>query len=152
VPATPALRAIHHVAAVALAATFGALVGFGMRLRAPAALFAAAGDRLRGVPAFVAPERGVRASATLGVLHHMVLALVWSALFALVARRARGGALVACAAIAGVAIVLLDGALPAPLRFAGGAMTLAQRVVYGVVLAVALGAGMRLAQRDAASM
>ena len=37
---------------VAMAATAGALVGFGVRERAPARLFAAAGQQLRGVPAF----------------------------------------------------------------------------------------------------
>lgn len=148
VPTTPALRTTLHVAAVVLAATTGALLGFGTRLGAPTALLSAAGDRLRGVPPFVSPDHGFRFSATLGALQHVALMLAWSAAFALAARRLRGRTLAVVAAAGSALIVAVDALVPAPLRFAAGAMTLAQRVVYGIVLAAALGTGVRVARSE----
>lgn len=142
------IRIATRIGAISLAATAGALAGFGIGRRAPLAMFAAAGDRLLGVPEFVAPDRALRLSATLGVMHHVAIVALWSVAFAILARRMRGNALLVTALAAGVVIVIADTHLPTALRFAAGAMTLAQRVVYGVILAVALGVGMRLAQRD----
>jgi len=144
------LRVATRVGWVSAAATAGALLGFGMRVGAPAWLFSAAGDRLRGVPAFVAPDRAFRLSAALGTLHHVALLLAWSLAFTLVARRLRGGRLAAAAVATSLFAVVADAALPPALRQAAGAMTLGQRAVYGIVLAAALAVGMRLAQRDPA--
>jgi hypothetical protein len=135
-----------------MAATTGALLGFGARERAPALLFSAAGDRLRGLPVLVAPDRVFRLSASLGALHHVVIVLAWSVAFALVARRLRGRRLVVAAAVMSALAGVGDAFLPAPMQHAAGAMILGQRVVYGMVLAVAFIAGIRLAQRESTSL
>jgi hypothetical protein len=135
-------------ALLAAAATAGALVGFGMRDRAPGRLLAAAGEQLRGVPAFVTPDRGFGFAAWLGVAHHVVVVAVWSLLFAFLAGRLRGLALAAAAAAFGVAVFVIDGVLPGGARLAAGTLAAPQRLVVVGVLTVALGIGMRLAPRE----
>jgi hypothetical protein len=142
------MSSVVRTAWLSVAATAGALLGFGVRAGSPASLFSAAGDRLRGLPPFVAPDRGFRVSAGLGVLHHVALVVVWSIAFALLVRRVRGRMVVIAAATFAALAIVIDALLPPVLRFAAGAMTPAQRVVYCVVLGVALGTGMRLAQRE----
>src|SRR5438105_1380526 len=68
-------------AGLGMAATTGALVGFGVRRGAPGALLSAAGDRLRGIPAFVAPDRSFGLSAMIGLVHHLALSAACGLLF-----------------------------------------------------------------------
>ena len=132
-------------ALVAAAATAGALVGFGMRERAPARLFAAAGQQLRGVPAFVTPDRGFGVAAWLGVAHHILVIALWAVLFTALAGRLRGLALAGAAAAFAAALYVIDAALPNVLRLSAGALTNPQRLVVALILAGAFALGMRLA-------
>jgi hypothetical protein len=135
------------VAAVLLAAaaTAGALVGFGVRERAPARFFSAAGQQLRGVPPFVTPDRGFGLAAWLGILQHVVVVVLWAILFTSLAGRLRGLALAGAAAAFATAVFFVDAALPDTLRLAAGALSVPQRFVVAVIFAAALGVGMRLA-------
>ena len=135
-------------ALLAAAATAGALVGFGMRDRAPARFFSAAGQQLRGIPPFVTPDRGFGAAAWLGIAQHLVVVGLWAVLFTSLAARLRGLALAAAAAAFATAVFLLDGALPDTLRLAAGALNAPQRLVVAIIFAAALVVGMRLARRD----
>jgi hypothetical protein len=130
---------------LAVAATAGALVGFGMRERAPARFFSAAGQQLRGVPAFVTPDRGFGVAAWLGIVQHLVVVVLWAILFTSLAARLRGIALAGAAAAFATVVFVADGALPGTLRLAAGALSVPQRFVLAVVFAAALAAGMRLA-------
>ena len=143
------LRGWLRVAALGAAATGGALVGFGIRRGAPAVLLSAAGERLRGVPSFVAPDRTLGASALLGAAHHLAASLAWGLTFAALAAggRLRGASLAAVALLVGALAVTVDRVLPAPLALAAGVLTAPQRVVLGLVLAATLGVGTLLAQR-----
>jgi hypothetical protein len=133
-------------ALLAAAATAGALVGFGMRERAPARFFSAAGQQLRGVPAFVTPDRGFGTAAWLGIAQHLVVVALWAVLFTSLAARLRGLALVGAAAAFATAVFVVDGVLPDALRLAAGALSGPQRLVVAIVFASALVAGMRLAR------
>ncbi len=135
------------IAAVLLsaAATAGALVGFGMRERAPARFFSAAGQQLRGVPAFVTPDRGFGLAAWLGIVQHLVVVVLWAVLFTSLAARLRGIALAGAAAAFATAVFVVDGALPSTLRLAAGALSVPQRFIVAVIFAAALLVGMRLA-------
>jgi hypothetical protein len=137
-----------RVAGLGAAASAGALVGFGVRRGAPGALFSAAGDRLRGLPAFVAPDRSFGASAALGLAHHLAAAVAWGLVFVLLAARLRGAALAAVALVVAVLAVSADRVLPAPFCIAAGVPSAPQRGLLALVLAAALALGMRLAQRS----
>ncbi len=137
-------------ALVAAAVLLGALAGFGVRERALLRAFAGAGLRLRGLPEFVTPDRGLGLDALLGIAHTVLLGLLWGAVVALVAARMRrwsgwGAAVAAALVIAGV--LLLDPRLPAPLRLAAGAIGGAERAVCAVALVVASAATASAAQR-----
>lgn len=148
VPPSPPLGAWLRVAVLGAAASAGALVGFGVRRGAPGTLLSAAGERLRGVPAFVAPDRAFGASAFLGLAHHLVAAVAWGLVFAALAGRLRGARLAAVALVVATIAVSVDRVLPAPFSLAVGVASVPQRVVLAVVLAAALATGMRLAQRQ----
>lgn len=150
-PPRASTRARLQVAAVGAAASAGVLVGVGARDGAPGALLSAAGDRLRGVPAVVAPDRALGASAAIGLAHHLVLALAWGTLFARVAHRVRGGRRVAAALLVAGTAAAADLVLPAPFALAAGAGAPAQRAVVALALAAGLVAGMRFAQRSRGS-
>ena len=145
------LRAGLRAAGLGAAATTGALVGFGVRRGAPMTVLAAAGDRLRGLPAFVAPDRSFGPSALLGLAHHLVLVAAWAALYALVAvrlQRARGGAAgTVVALLVAVVAVTVDSVLPAWVCLAAGVASAPQRVLLAIALATALTMGMAFAQR-----
>jgi hypothetical protein len=130
---------------LAVAATAGALVGFGVRERAPARLFAAAGQQLRGVPVFVTPDRGFGLSAWLGVAQHLVVVTLWAVLFISLAARLRGLALAGAAAAFAAGLFVVDAVLPGVLRLAAGALTPGQRLAVAIALAAGLALGMRLA-------
>lgn len=134
-----------------MAATTGALVGFGIRRGGAATLLAAAGDRLRGLPPFVAPDRSFGASAVLGLAHHLALVGVWAMLFGVVAARLHGShataARVAIALLVATAAVMADRVLPVWLCLAAGVPSLPQRALLAIALAVALVMGMALARR-----
>jgi hypothetical protein len=145
------LRAGLRAAGLGAAATTGALIGFGVRRGAPMTVLAAAGDRLRGLPAFVAPDRSFGPSAMLGLAHHLALVAAWAALFVLVAARlprARGGAVRAVVALlVSVIAVTADGLLPAWLCLSAGVASIPQRALLAIALAAALTMGMAFAQR-----
>lgn len=130
---------------MAASATAGALAGFGMRLGAPAAAFSAAGDRLRGLPVFVAPDRAFGASACVGLAQHAVLVVGWTLPFAFVAGRRGSRARIVAAVVVALLVVVTARVLPAPLALAAGTLGTAQDILVGVVLAASLEAGMRLA-------
>lgn len=137
-----------HVAALGAAASGGALVGFGARRGAPGALLSAAGERLRGVPAFVAPDRTFGASAALGLAHHVVAAVAWGLVFAALAGRRRGVGLATLALLVAGVAVTCDRVLPPAFCLAAGVASTPQRALLAVVLAAALAVGTRLAQRS----
>jgi hypothetical protein len=145
------LRAGLRAAGLGAAATTGALVGFGVRRGAPATVFAAAGDRLRGLPAFVAPDRSFGLSAMLGLAHHLVLVAFWAALFVLVAsrlQRTHGGAARAVVALlVSVVAVTADGVLPSWLCLTAGVASALQRALLAIALSASLTTGMAIAHR-----
>jgi hypothetical protein len=144
----PSLGAWLRVAMLGAAASAGALVGFGVRRGAPGALLSAAGERLRGVPSFVAPDRGFGPSAFVGLAHHVVAAVAWGLLFVVLAGRLRGARTWGVALLVAALAVSVDRVLPAPFSLAVGAASLPQRALLALVFAGALAVGMRLAQRD----
>ena len=145
------LRAGLRAAGLGGAATTGALIGFGVRRGAPVSVFAAAGDRLRGVPPFVTPDRGFGPSAVVGLAHHLVLVAAWAALFTLVVARLEGSrsgvARAAVAVLVAVVAVSADGLLPAWACLAAGVASTPQRALLAIALAAALGIGIAFAQR-----
>lgn len=126
----------------------GALVGFGVRLGAPLALLTAAGDRLRGLPPFVVPDRGVVASTFVGVVQHVVIASLWAWLAARLARSVRGVARVGIAAGVALVSVSVDRVLPAALSISVGVATPPQRAMLATLLAAAVLIGMAIAKPD----
>jgi hypothetical protein len=145
----PAPRAWLRGAALAAAATVGALVGFGLTDGASLARLAAVTLRLRGLPEFVTPDRGAVGAALLGGTHAALLAGLWGAALAVFARllARRGlrawqvGAALAAAALAAAAA---DTLLPTPLRFAAGVLAPAERAVAALLVAAAAWGGARL--------
>jgi hypothetical protein len=140
-----------RAAGLGAAATTGALVGFGVRRGAPAALLSAAGDRLRGLPAFVTPDRSLGPSAMLGLAHHLLLVVAWALLFVVVARPVRGPrrdvARGAIAALVAAVAVSADAVLPLWLCLTAGVASAPQRALLAIALSGALVIGMALAQR-----
>jgi hypothetical protein len=139
-----------RTAGLEVAATAGAVVGFGVRRGAPGAVLSAAGDRLRGVPAFVAPDRAFGTSAALGLAHHVALSLAWGVAAVLLARDLSAGPRTMVVAVVASLAVTVDRVLPASLCLLAGVASAPQRVLLALVFAGALLAGMRLAQHDRA--
>ena len=136
---------VPRAAFLAAAAALGVLAGFGARDGMPMTVLGGAGLRLRGVPEFVTPDRGVGPTAILGALHAGLVAYAWGLLAALLAWRLGGwrGVLAVVALAAG--IVAVDARLPALLQLAAGAPSPAQRLLCVASLAVAAVLGTHLA-------
>ena len=153
-PAAPSGRAGDEVLRLAVrcglfaaAATAGAIAGFAIGAGdGAAAPFAVGGRMLLGVPASDGlMARGVAVAA--GVLLHCVVVIAWAVPFVAIARR-RGGAvlLVTAALYAAAAYFASERLLPPLLRLGHGVRAFPPQVVLlYAVLAVALGAGMRIA-------
>ncbi len=141
VPWSPVPRA----AFLAASATLGVLAGFGAREGLPLIVLGGAGLRLRGLPEFVTPDRGVGPTAILGAAHTGLLAYAWGSLVALLAWRLGGWRGVVAAAAMAAGIHLLDPRLPALLRLGAGAPSPGQRLLCVTALAAAAALGTRLA-------
>jgi hypothetical protein len=105
--------------------------------------------RLRGLPEFVAPDRGAVGWALVGGAHAALTSAVWGAgLATLAVRLARRGAPAGrvAAAVVGTALAaaVVDGALPTPFRLAAGALAPGERVLTALLVAVAAWGGVRL--------
>jgi hypothetical protein len=111
-------------------------------------VLSAAGDRLRGLPAFVAPDRSVGASAMLGLAHHVALTVAWALVFALLAERLTHAGRAAVAALVATLAVSVDRVLPNWLCIGAGVASTPQRALLAIVLAAALLVGMPFAQRQ----
>lgn len=142
------LRAAIETGTVAAAATAGVLARFGMAAgEGMAGPFAALGRMVLGVTASDGPW--VQRTATIaGLVAHCLLVIVWATLFVLVAGQWRGVRLWAAAALFGlVAWAVSDTLLPPVLRLGHGARAFPPQIaLLYVVLSLALGAGMRVAQ------
>jgi hypothetical protein len=136
---------VRRAAFLAAAATLGVLAGFGMREGLPLVVLGGAGLRLRGLPEFVTPDRGVGPTALLGAAHTGLLAYAWGSLAALLAWRLGGWRGAAAAALVAAGIHLLDPRLPALLRLGAGAPSPGQRLLCVAALAAAAALGTRLA-------
>ena len=136
---------VRRAAFLATAATLGVLAGFGVREGRPMTVLGGAGLRLRGIPEFVTPDRGVGPTAILGALHAGVVSYAWGLLAAWVAWRLGGWRGVLAVAALAAAIVLVDARLPALLQLAAGAPSPGQRVLGVAALAVAAVLGTHLA-------
>ena len=141
--ARPWLRA----ATLAAAAAIGALVGFGISDGASLARLGAVTLRLRGLPEFVSPDRGAVGAALLGGAHVALVSGIWGAcagaLNARLVGRLRPAGSAAVLAGFGVLLALADGALPATLRLAAGALSPAERVVVALTVSTAAWFGSR---------
>jgi hypothetical protein len=145
--ATPRDRTAARGAALGAASAVGALVGFGVRGGASLGRLGVVTLRLRGLPEFVAPDRGALGAAMLGGLHVAVVSGVWGAAAAALAARARswqahGSPAVAAALLVALAAVLLalDAVLPAALRLAGGSLVPPERVLATALIVACGGA------------
>lgn len=136
---------VRRAAFLATAATLGVLAGFGVRDGMPMTVLGGAGLRLRGLPEFVTPDRGVGPTAILGALHAGVVSYVWGLLAAWLAWRLGGWRGVLAAAALAAGIVAVDARLPALLRLAAGAPSPGQRLLAVAALAVAAVLGTHLA-------
>jgi hypothetical protein len=130
---------------LAAAGALGLLAGIGVREGAPLIVLGTAGLRLRGLPEFITPDRGVGLMTLLGAVHVLLVAYGWGLLAASVARRLRGWPAVAALAALAAALVLVDPLLPAFLRLGAGAPSGGERVLCALVVAAAAGLGTRLA-------
>ena len=130
-------------ALVAAAATSGALVGFGLRLSAPALPFNAIGAVVLG-PATLRATSFVPATI-LGVALHFATMYLWSAIHGALVRRVGGHSVLSAAGVGVAAFVAMQ--LIARLVGAGPAVILAtgNQVVLCALLAIGLVIGMRLA-------
>ncbi len=142
-PDLPARRATARdllpAALVAAAALVGVLAGFGVRGRETLRAFSSAGLRLRGLPEFLTPDRGLGLDALLGIAHATALGLAWGLLATFVAARARrwgAWAMALAVAVVVALVLLLDPRLPTPLRLAAGAIGGAERAVCAVAIAI----------------
>ena len=133
--------------AIAMAATAGALLGFGMRAGTPVRGFNilasfVLGDQARGV-------WGWSSTVTLtGIALHVAMMMGWGVLFTLVAATMRGWRLAAAAAATGLCIWVVSTFVVLRGAGAGADEVLGTGQVAGlhVVLAVALAVGMRFAR------
>jgi hypothetical protein len=149
--AAPRDRTAARGAALGVASALGALIGFGVRGGASLGRLGVITLRLRGLPEFVAPDRGAVGAALLGGVHVVVIAGLWGAAAATLARRVRtwnGRATlaIACAVLLALALGLLalDTVLPAALRLAAGSLATPERVrATGLIVACGGAAGWR---------
>jgi hypothetical protein len=142
---SPGLRA----AALAAAAAVGALVGFGRADGAALSRLGAVVLRLRGLPEFVAPDRGAVGTALVGAGYAALTAGVWgAALAALAVVLARRGTAppwrAAALVLAALVLAAADAALPTPLRLAAGALGPGERVLTALLVAAGAWAGVRM--------
>ncbi len=137
-------------ATLAAATALGALVGFGMTDGASLGRLGVVTLRLRGLPEFIAPDRGAVGSALLGGAYAALTSGAWGAGLALLAGAlgrhgvpaVRVGGALAAAALLGAAA---DPLLPTPLRLAAGALAPGERVLTALLVAAAAWGGVRLA-------
>jgi hypothetical protein len=134
-------------AAVAAAATGGALVGFGLREGGALDAFTGAGRRMLGI---AATEGGTATARALlaGVTAHLFVCLLWGLLFAALSTRRRPWhAALTALLLAGAVYSAADLWLPAVLRLGYGLYaTRPQHVLLHLLLAGGLWVGTRLAQ------
>jgi hypothetical protein len=146
--ATPAASSVVRRAAVlAAAAAIGLLAGFGVREGSPLLVLGGAGLRLRGLPEFVTPDRGVGVFTLLGALHAGLVAYGWGLLAASLGRRLAAWPAAGALVLLGATIAAVDPLLPTILRLAAGAPSTGQRVLCALVLVAAAGLGTRLVPR-----
>ncbi len=148
--APPRRRAWLRGATLAAAAALGALVGFGLSDGASLARFGVVTLRLRGLPEFVAPDRGAVGAALLGGAYAALTSAGWGAGLAVLAgalaRRGVPPVRVAGAlALAALLAAAADPLLPTPLRLAAGALAASERVLTALLVAAAAWTGVRLA-------
>jgi hypothetical protein len=143
----PRDRTAARGAVLGAAAALGALIGFGVRGGASLGRLGVVTLRLRGLPEFVAPDRGAVGAAMLGGLHIAVVSGLWGAAAAALARRVRtwqahGSPAVAATLLLTLALVLLalDAVLPAALRLAGGSLVTPERVLATALIVACGGA------------
>ena len=149
--ATPAAPSpVRRAAVLAAAGALGLLAGFGLGDGTPLVVLGTAGLRLRGLPEFVTPDRGVGLMTLLGAVHATLVAYGWGLLAASVARRLRGWGTVAALAVVALVLTLVDPFLPAVLRLGAGAPSAGERALCALVVAAMAGLGTRLSPRRVA--
>jgi hypothetical protein len=147
--ATEASSVVRRAALLAAAAALGLLAGFGVGEGTPLVVLGGAALRLRGLPDFVTPDRGVGLYTLLGALHAGLIAYGWGLLASATARRLTGWTAVGALAALAAAVIALDPLLPTVLRLAAGAPSTGERVLCVLGLVAAAGLGTRLAPRRA---
>ena len=140
VPTQPSSPVV-AVGSVAAAATTGALVAMGHRLGAAALPFAAIGAVM--LRRTVTAENGSLLFA--GIVLHVTIVFLWSAVFVFLSRRARWNAGVAATVVG--ACELMTSRAAASITGAGVAsvLQLGDQLVLAIVYALALVVGMRFA-------
>jgi hypothetical protein len=140
VPSQPTSSSV-VVGSVASAATAGALVAIGHRLGSPGIPFAA----ISAVMFHRTVSGGAVGLVFTGLILHVVIIFMWSAIFVWLVQRLRLRTSIAAVLVGTAALIFswviawsLGGGLSSVLPFG-------DRVVYGLVLAGALGVGMRFA-------
>jgi len=128
------------VGGVAAGATTGALIAIGHRLGSVGLPFAAVGAIVQPR----APTLAASASVTIGLLVHVAVVFVWSAIFVWLVRRSARAFIPAL--LVAIAQFLLSGVI-AHVASSGLAsvLPLGDRLVYAVILGAALVVGMRFA-------
>ena len=128
------------VGSLATAATTGALVAMGHRAGHVAMPFAAIG----GVPFQRTSDSGVVGLVFIGVVFHVAVTFVWSALYVSLAQRSRHRAIIAIAF--GAANFLCSWIVTwSTSRGLAAVLPLGDRIVYAIIFAIALVVGMRYA-------
>jgi hypothetical protein len=145
IDASNAPTRVRRAALLAAAGALGLLAGFGVGEGTPLIVLGTAGLRLRGLPEFVTPDRGVGVMTLLGAVHSALVAYGWGLLSAAVARRLQGWGAVAALAVVAVALTLVDQLLPTFLRLGAGAPSIGERVLCALVVVAAAALGTRLA-------
>jgi len=137
--ATPFRASPGTAALLVCMATTGALLGFGRSDGEPAKAFRQAGRMLLGRVELPGAALPLTATA-LGVLHHIVVTLVWGALLLVVARRFRGPQYLGAVVTLAMTFSLLNLWLLPPLVGVGfAAVTSVGRAVpFALAIAVAL--------------
>jgi hypothetical protein len=130
---------------LAAAGALGLLAGYGLGAGTPLVVLGTAGLRLRGLPEFVTPDRGVGLMTLLGAVHAALVAYGWGLLAATVARRLRGWSGVAALAAVAIVLTLVDPFLPPFLRLGAGAPSAGERALCALLAVAMAGLGARLA-------
>ena len=128
------------VGSLATAATTGALVAMGHRAGHVAIPFAAIG----AVPFQRTSDSGVVGLVFIGFVFHVAATFVWSALYVWIAQRSRHRTIIAI----GFAVANFLGSWIvtwSTSRGIAGVLPLGDRIVYAIIFAIALVAGMRYA-------